>query len=114
LYSICSNNNIVAKEIDFMFDDVLDIEVAKTSGLSFFVGRKSNPLLTDYIKQNRICNYISAFSGEDHAIREVCELLIGLSGDYNRAVDLRIQFKGEYEEYFNKRNAINTDVMMFQ
>jgi len=114
LDSICSKNNIVAKEIAFMFDDILDIEVAKASGLSFFVGRKSNPLLTDYVKQNKICNYISAFSGENHAIRETCELLIGLSGDYNRALELRIQFKGEYEEYINKRNAINTDVMMFQ
>jgi 3-deoxy-D-manno-octulosonate 8-phosphate phosphatase (KDO 8-P phosphatase) len=67
----------------------------------------------DYIKQNKICNYISGLSGENHAVREICELLIGLSGDYNRTIELRIQFKGEYEEYLSKRNTINTDIMLF-
>jgi len=114
LESICNNYKIIASEIAFIFDDVLDIELAKLSGLSFFVGRRSNPLLTDYIKQKKICNYISAFSGENHAVREICELLIGLSGDYNRTLELRIQFKGEYEEFLNKRNAINTDIVLFR
>lgn len=113
LESICNNYKIVPKEVAYIFDDVLDIEVAKLSGLSFFVGRKSNPLLLDYIKRSKICNYISAFSGENHAIREICELIIGLSGDYDRTLELRIQFKGEYEEYFNKRNAIDTDIVSF-
>jgi len=112
LESLCNNYKIIAKEIAFIFDDVLDIEVAKMSGLSFFVGRKSNPLLIDYIKQNKICNYISAFSGENHAVREICELLIGLSGDYNRTLELRNKFKGEYEEYLDKRNTINTDIVL--
>jgi 3-deoxy-D-manno-octulosonate 8-phosphate phosphatase (KDO 8-P phosphatase) len=114
LESVCSNYKIGANEVAFIFDDVLDINVAKMTGLSFFVGRKSNPLLTDYIKQNKICNYITAFSGEDHAIREICELSIGLSGDYNRTIELRIQFKGEYEEYLEKRGIINTEIVMLQ
>jgi 3-deoxy-D-manno-octulosonate 8-phosphate phosphatase (KDO 8-P phosphatase) len=113
LDSICSNNNIKAKEVAFIFDDVLDIEVAKLSGLSFLVGRKSNPLLLDYIKQNKVCDYISAFSGENHAVREICELLIGLSGDYTRTLELRIQFKGKYEEYLSQRNIINTNILTF-
>ena len=113
LESICNNCKIVAKEIAFIFDDVLDIEVAKMSGLSFCVGRKSNPLLMDYIMQNKICNYISAFSGENHAVREICELLIGMSGDYNRTLELRNQFEGEYEEYLIKRNAIITDIVLY-
>jgi len=112
--SICNNHKIAAKEITYVFDDVLDIEVAKLSGLSFCVGRKSNPLLLNYIKQNKICNYISAFSGENHAVREICELSIGLSGDYNRTLELRVRYKGEYEEYLNKRNSIDTDVVLFR
>ena len=114
LDSLCGNFKIAAKEIAFIFDDVLDIEVAKMSGLSFFIGRKSNPLLMDYIKQNQVCNYISGFTGENHAVREICELLIGLSGNYNRAVELRIQFKGEYEKYWNIRNAIKTEMVLLQ
>ncbi len=112
--SICNNNNISPKEIAFVFDDVLDIEVAKLSGLSFFVGRKSNPLLVKYIKQKKICHYITALPGENHAVREICELLIGLSGNYNRTVELRVKYKGEYEEYLNKRNGINTSIVLFR
>jgi 3-deoxy-D-manno-octulosonate 8-phosphate phosphatase (KDO 8-P phosphatase) len=111
--SICKNYNITPKEIAFVFDDVLDIEVAKLSGLSFCAGRQSNPLLLKYIKQNSICNYITAFSGENHAVREICELLLGLSGNYNRTLELRVQYKGEYEEYLNKRNSINTNIVLF-
>jgi 3-deoxy-D-manno-octulosonate 8-phosphate phosphatase (KDO 8-P phosphatase) len=113
LETICTDYKIVAKEVAFLFDDVLDIEVASLSGLSFFIGRKSNPLLTDYIKQNKICNYISAFSGGNNAVREICELLIGLSGNYNHVIELRIKFKGEYEEYLGKRSAVNTKIVLF-
>jgi 3-deoxy-D-manno-octulosonate 8-phosphate phosphatase (KDO 8-P phosphatase) len=110
---IRKDNQVEAGEIAFIFDDILDIEVAKLSRLSFFIGRKSNPLLTDYIKQNNICDYISAFSGENNAIREICELLIGLSGDYNRALELRIQFRGEYEKYLAERRSVNTNIVLF-
>jgi 3-deoxy-D-manno-octulosonate 8-phosphate phosphatase (KDO 8-P phosphatase) len=109
--SICTSSKISTHETAFIFDDILDLEVAKLSRLSFFVGRKSNPLLMEYIKQNKICNYISGFSGEDHAVREICELVIGLSGDYNRALELRIQFNGKYEEYLGKRNSIITRII---
>ena len=112
LESICINNKISSREVAFSFDDVLDIEVAGMSGVSFFVGRKSNPLLTDYIKENHVCNYITAFSGENNAVREICELIIGLSGDYKKTVELRIQFTGEYEEYLRKRGSISTDIEM--
>jgi 3-deoxy-D-manno-octulosonate 8-phosphate phosphatase (KDO 8-P phosphatase) len=112
--SICINNKISPKEIAYVFDDVLDIEVAKLSGLSFFVGRRSNPLLVKYIKQNKICDYITAFSGENHAVREICELLLGLSGNYNRTLELRVKYKGEYEEYLNKRTSINTNIVLFR
>jgi 3-deoxy-D-manno-octulosonate 8-phosphate phosphatase (KDO 8-P phosphatase) len=108
---ISSDYKIDFKEVAFVFDDILDLEVAKMSGLSFSIGRKSSPLLTDYIIQNKFCNYISSFSGKDHAIREICELIIGLSGNYNNAVDLRIQFKGEYEDYLNKRKSIKTKLL---
>ena len=112
LESICSNYKIVSKEIAFIFDDILDLGVAKLCGLSFCIGRKSNPLLRDYIVQNRICSYLSGFSGDNHGLREICELIIGMAGDYNRAVDLRIQFDGEYMDYLLKRNIIDTDVVL--
>jgi 3-deoxy-D-manno-octulosonate 8-phosphate phosphatase (KDO 8-P phosphatase) len=112
LESICKKYNVSAKEIAFIFDDVLDLGLVASCGLSFCAGRRSNPLLMNYLIQNKLCNYISGFSGHDHAVREICEMLIGLSGDYNKAVELRMQFKGKYEEFFNQRNSINTEIVL--
>jgi 3-deoxy-D-manno-octulosonate 8-phosphate phosphatase (KDO 8-P phosphatase) len=109
--NICITSKIFSHETAFVFDDILDLEIAKLSRLSFFVGRTANPLLLNYIKENKICNYISGHSGKDHAVREICELIIGLSGDYNRALELRIRFTGEYEDYLGKRNTIITRVI---
>ncbi len=111
--SICDLHKISPDEIAFVFDDVIDIDAAKTCRLSFFVNNKSNPLLVNYIIQNKICNYISTFSGENHAVREICELLTGLNGNYDRVVELRIRFEGEYEDYLKSRDQINTQATTF-
>lgn len=108
LNSICASLKIKPEEAAFIFDDIIDIEVAKLCGLSFFVKRKANPLLTSYIEGNRIGNYITANSGHDNAIREICELLIGLGGNYDKSLEMRSSFSPEYEEYLNTRNKIDT------
>jgi 3-deoxy-D-manno-octulosonate 8-phosphate phosphatase (KDO 8-P phosphatase) len=112
LDSICKKYSITPDETAFFFDDVLDLGLVTLCRLSFCAGRKSNPLLMNYIVRNKLCDYISGFTGHDHAIREICELLIGLSGDYNKVVELRMQFKGSYEEFFNKRNSIKTETVL--
>jgi 3-deoxy-D-manno-octulosonate 8-phosphate phosphatase (KDO 8-P phosphatase) len=110
LQDICRNNKITPAETAFIFDDILDLELAQICGLSFMVGRKSNPLMLEFVKSKKICNYISAHSGQDHGVREICELIIGLSGDFNLSLELRNKFTGEYEEYFSKRNSVETIV----
>jgi 3-deoxy-D-manno-octulosonate 8-phosphate phosphatase (KDO 8-P phosphatase) len=106
---ICDSFKIVPAEAAFIFDDVIDIETASACGLSFYVNRKSNPLLNDYIIQNRICDYVSAFSGENQAVREICELLMGLNGNFNQTLELRINFASEYENYLKAREQIVTN-----
>jgi 3-deoxy-D-manno-octulosonate 8-phosphate phosphatase (KDO 8-P phosphatase) len=110
LQDICTNANITPEETAFIFDDVLDLELARLCGLSFMVGRKSNPLMLDWVIRNKVCNYISGFSGQDHAVREICEMIIWISGDYDRVLELRTKFTGEYEEYFNLRNSVETHI----
>jgi 3-deoxy-D-manno-octulosonate 8-phosphate phosphatase (KDO 8-P phosphatase) len=110
LNAICDTLKIKPAEAAFIFDDIIDIEVAKLCGLSFFVNRSSNPLLTGYIKENKIADYITAHPGEHNAIREICELLIGLNGNYDTSVEMRSSFTPEYQEYFNTRNQIDTRI----
>jgi 3-deoxy-D-manno-octulosonate 8-phosphate phosphatase (KDO 8-P phosphatase) len=106
---ICDTYNIAPGKAAFIFDDVIDIETARACGLSFFVNRRSNPLLSDFVRKNKVCDYISASSGEDHAIREICELMMGLNRNYDKVVELRISFVPEYENYLKAREQIITN-----
>jgi 3-deoxy-D-manno-octulosonate 8-phosphate phosphatase (KDO 8-P phosphatase) len=106
---ICDSYSIAPDEVAFIFDDVIDIETARACGLSFFINRKSNPLLGDYIRKNKVCDYISASSGENHALREICELMMGLNGNYKKVIELRISFVPEYENYLKEREKIITN-----
>jgi len=109
---ICDKYGIAPGEAAFIFDDVIDIETAKVCGMSFFINRRSNPLLSDYIKKHRISSYISSLSGERHGLREICELMMGLNGNYEKVVELRISFVPEYESYLKERELIipNTEL----
>lgn len=105
---ICREKNINPSNIAFVFDDILDLEVAKNVGLSIRVERTSNPLLNNFISENEIGDYITASKGNENAVREICELLTGLNGNYNNAVNGRMKYIGEYEEYLKRRNKIQT------
>jgi 3-deoxy-D-manno-octulosonate 8-phosphate phosphatase (KDO 8-P phosphatase) len=111
--SICDMAKITPDSILFLFDDVIDIDAARMCGLSFFVRRRSNPLLVNYIEQNKICSYISASSGATHAVREICELLTALNGNFDLTVEKRITFMGEYEHFLAARNEIVTKTEVY-
>jgi len=106
LNAICESQKIRPDQAAFLFDDIIDLAVARECGLSFYVNRECNPLLSAYIMENRIASYITANSGNNNAIREICELLVGLNGNYNKSVDMRSRYSDEYHEYFETRNKI--------
>lgn len=113
LSSICDLLKIKPSEAAFVFDDVIDIELATLCGLSFFVNRNANPLLTGYIKKHKIASYITAFSGGNHAVREISELLTALNGNFDRTVEMRSTFTPEYENYLGTRGKIDTRTEVF-
>jgi 3-deoxy-D-manno-octulosonate 8-phosphate phosphatase (KDO 8-P phosphatase) len=106
---ICDKYKITPGETAFIFDDVIDIETARVCGLSFYINRRSNPLLSDHIRKHRISSYISSLSGESHGLREICELMMGLNGNYEKVIELRISFVPEYENYLKERELIITN-----
>ena len=108
---ICDDTNCTYDEIAFIFDDILDLGMAKKCNLSFFIRRKASPLTTQYVIENKICDYISASEGGEHAVREICELLLGLSGKFIETIENRIRFMGIYEEYLNTKVKISTKVI---
>jgi 3-deoxy-D-manno-octulosonate 8-phosphate phosphatase (KDO 8-P phosphatase) len=99
-------NHLYTGEIAFVYDDVLDLGVAEKCGLRFLVKHKSNPLFQSYANKNELAEYITSSDG--HAVREVCELVLGTSQKYDEAIEKRSHFDVSYQRYLNERNQIKT------
>ena len=107
------NYGLQKEEIAFVFDDILDIEVARLSGVSILVRRGGSPLTTNYLVTNKTCDYVTGNPGGNFAVREACELLIALGGNMSRTIETRVRFKGEYEQYLAERDRIKTRLFRF-
>lgn len=94
--------------IAFVFDDILDIPVAEQCGLRILVPRKASPAFMQFVKNKKLCDYITASSGGDFAVREAAELMISSNGDYNYVIEERISSGYNYREYLSMRDAIST------
>lgn len=103
---LCDTYNLQPNEICFMFDDVLDLSLAEVCGVRIFVQRKANPLLNEYVIKNSLADYITGASSGESAVREACELLIGLNGNYNEVVTERKNFSETYSNYLTLRKTI--------
>lgn len=91
-----------AEEVAFVFDDVLDLPVARVCGLRLMIRRNASPMFTEYVKSRQLADYIS--SSDTHSVREMCELLLAVQGNFDEVVDKRSQFSGQYADYFAARN----------
>jgi 3-deoxy-D-manno-octulosonate 8-phosphate phosphatase (KDO 8-P phosphatase) len=106
--AFCSAAGCKPDEVAFFFDDVLDLEVARQCGIRIMIGRSSNPMLRQFVKQNNLADYITAHDGGKHGLREGTELLIGLLGMYDEAVRNRMAYSNDYREYLSERKKIGT------
>ena len=93
------------EEVLFVFDDVLDLAMAKQCGVRYFVTRQGSPLLTDYTAQKNLSDYHTANAGGNNAVREVCELSLGLLGNFEEVVSSRMEFAADYMRYWDLRNT---------
>ena len=105
---LTKNKGFANDEVLFVFDDILDLSMAKECGVRFMVNREASFMLKEYCKKNTLYDYITKNDGGNHAIREICELAISLVGDYNDVISKRIAYSGIYSEYIHIRNSIVT------
>ncbi|GAF02595.1 hypothetical protein [Saccharicrinis fermentans] len=108
LERICKEHQLQPDEIAFFFDDILDVELARSVGASFQMNRSANPLFNQYLEDNKVCDYRTGSAGGNGGVREACELIIGLTGSLPNAIETRIEFTGDYTQYLNERNLIET------
>jgi 3-deoxy-D-manno-octulosonate 8-phosphate phosphatase (KDO 8-P phosphatase) len=104
------SNNLQGQEVAFVFDDVLDLAVASQCGLRIAAYRESNPLFNQHIVTNQLADYMTSGSGGENAVREGCELLIGLHGNYDEAISNRMRFSETYQQYLQQRQQVETVV----
>jgi len=100
--------NIKPSQIMFVMDDVLDVSAADLVGTSFLVRRSASPLFEMYVRDNELVDYITANTGNRNAVREICELVMGLLGKYNEVIEARLKFDEAYEDYTEYRDKIES------
>ncbi|MEM9022358.1 MAG: phosphatase [Bacteroidota bacterium] len=108
LEHLCREYGLQPSEIAFVFDDILDLVVSEQVGVRFQVQRHASPMFSDYVAKHNLADYVTGHTGGDHAVREVCELILGLNGQFEEAVEHRMAFSPTYTEYFTQRNNVPT------
>jgi len=104
----CKEHHLKHDEVAYVFDDVLDISIARSCGLRILVNRKNSPLFTEYIKTYNFADYITGAGSGEFAVRETCELMMGLNGMHDEAISRRSANADVYREYIEARNQVKT------
>lgn len=101
----CNTYEITTKEIAYFFDDVLDLNLAEQCGLRIFIPRPTNVLFNDFVHKHKLCDYATGATSGQYAVREACELLIGLQGNFDKTISERMLFSDDYKLYLEQRKA---------
>jgi len=109
---LSDQNSIDAKELICVFDDINDLGMAELCGVRLLVRRNASPLLRRYATQRSLCDYVTG--SIDFAVREVCEVLLGLSGSHDDVVQSRVAYDKEYQRYFQARQATTTKAFVIR
>lgn len=99
-------HQLKASEVAFVFDDVLDLAVAAKCGVRINAHRANNPMFTEYLKENYLVDYMTAKPGGEQSVREACELLVALQGNYGEAITHRMNFSDTYQSYLAQRQQV--------
>jgi 3-deoxy-D-manno-octulosonate 8-phosphate phosphatase (KDO 8-P phosphatase) len=105
---VCSQHDLEPQQIACVFDDINDIPMARICGLGFRINRTASPLFAELANSTDCCDYVTGAGGNDFAVREICELLLGLMGEYPDAIESRVAYDARYQEYFAARQSMTT------
>ena len=104
---ICQVQEISSKNIAFIFDDVLDLSAAEICGLRCLIPRNSSPLFTNYVMSHALCDYMTGNPAENHAVREISELFLSTSNQFDSVITKR-KDQTPYQTYIKNRSSILT------
>jgi 3-deoxy-D-manno-octulosonate 8-phosphate phosphatase (KDO 8-P phosphatase) len=101
----CREFRLQPHQIAFVFDDVLDLNVAAIAGLRCMINRPATPMFKNYVIHNQLVDYITKYNGGEYGVREVADLLMGLYGSYSETLTHRMNYTDEYSAYIKLRNS---------
>jgi 3-deoxy-D-manno-octulosonate 8-phosphate phosphatase (KDO 8-P phosphatase) len=107
----CERMLIEPHDVAFVFDDVLDLPVAQVAAVKICVPRWTSPLFIDYVDKHALCDYYTSSQGGQGAVRESCELMIALNGDYDKILKVRTEYGDQYKEFLALRKSVKTVVI---
>lgn len=99
------DNELKPEEVAFVFDDAIDLPVAKQCGLRVLIGRPAGQLFAEHVIARGDADIVTANSGGENGLREATEAVIGLIGDFADVFDQRAAFTEPYQRYLQERNA---------
>jgi 3-deoxy-D-manno-octulosonate 8-phosphate phosphatase (KDO 8-P phosphatase) len=105
---LCETYGILPSEIAYVFDDVLDLSVAKECGVRIFIQRKANPMFNAYVLKNKLADYVTFSESGRFAVRESCEMLMTAYGLFDEAVTQRVNYSDDYSNYITQRRSVKT------
>ncbi|HEY1039447.1 MAG TPA: phosphatase [Bacteroidia bacterium] len=108
LNHLCKEHNIKPSEVCYFFDDVLDLSIAKVCGMRIMINRNAGILFKHYVRENKLADYLTANQGGNFALREACEMLMGISGAFDQTIKERTEYGAVYKEYIERRNQTTT------
>lgn len=103
---LATENDLEPGQLICVFDDINDLGMAEMCGVRLLVRRDASPLLVDFAIERNLCDYVTGAT--EFAVREACELALGLLGIYGDVVASRIAVDEYYQRYFDARQAVST------
>ncbi|MFT4754173.1 MAG: 3-deoxy-D-manno-octulosonate 8-phosphate phosphatase (KDO 8-P phosphatase) [Salibacteraceae bacterium] len=105
---LAENHQVKANEIMFVYDDILDLSLAKEVAYRVMINRKANPLFIAYCRENGYYDFLTHNDGGNHGVREACELTLDAMGRFEETIEKRVAFAGEYTKYNTERLSQST------
>jgi 3-deoxy-D-manno-octulosonate 8-phosphate phosphatase (KDO 8-P phosphatase) len=107
----CASHALEVDRVACIFDDINDLAMAMDCGVRILVRRRASELLRGYVTREGRCDYVTASESGCYAVREAAELLMGLMGRFEEAVESRIAHDEDYRAYFSARQAISPELV---
>ena len=111
LQAIMENYALQRNEVAYLFDDVNDLAVARQVGLNFMVYATDRPLFKEVVIREKLADYISGHQGGNGGLREICELICGLLGNFPHVLEGRTTQNESYRSFQFQKKDMSTRII---